>query len=72
MNTTTTTTAAPAQCGEATGRVAFAALATLLLAAIAFEATEHSPGYGEVAVFALVPDLALLYGLRARDGHQRS
>src|SRR5450755_3693831 len=44
-----------------TGRVIYAALAMLLLAAISIEAITHS-NYWQIAVFGIGPDLALLYG----------
>jgi len=43
-------------------RLAYAAGAALLLAAIVFEAFTHGTGYWQIAVFALAPDLALFYG----------
>ncbi len=43
------------------GRVAYATLAALLLAAIAAEAITRS-SYWQIAVFGIGPDLALLYG----------
>ncbi len=44
------------------GRLTYASLATLLAAAIGFEAVGHSAGYWQIAAFGLGPDLALLYG----------
>jgi hypothetical protein len=43
-------------------RVAYAALAALLLVAIVVEAAKHGTGYWQIAVFGLGPDLALFYG----------
>jgi Domain of unknown function (DUF4260) len=44
------------------GRLAYAAGAALLLAAIVFEAFTQDTGYWQIAVFALAPDLALFFG----------
>lgn len=44
------------------GRLAYAALACLLLAAILFEAVKHGTGYWQIVVFGLGPDIALFYG----------
>jgi hypothetical protein len=44
-----------------TGRLAYAMLVVLLLAAIAAEAIAHS-SYWQIAAFGIGPDLALLYG----------
>jgi hypothetical protein len=44
-----------------TGRVLYAALAVLLLAAIAVEAIAHS-NYWQIAVFGIGPDLTLVFG----------
>ncbi len=45
----------------ATGRLAYATLTVLLLAAIVAEAITHS-SYWQIAAFGIGPDLALLYG----------
>jgi Domain of unknown function (DUF4260) len=57
MITTTTT-----QPRAMTGRVAFAVLGALLLAAIAAEAITHSTGYWQIPAFGFGPDLTLFYG----------
>jgi hypothetical protein len=44
------------------GRLAYAGLAALLLAAIVFEAGKHGTGYWQIGVFGLGPDLALFVG----------
>jgi hypothetical protein len=44
------------------GRLAYAALATLLLVLIVFETAEHATGFWQLAAFGLGPDLALVYG----------
>src|ERR1019366_2275008 len=54
----TTTTIEPR---SRTGRVAYATLAPMLLAALALEAITHS-SYWEIAAFGIGPDLALFYG----------
>ena len=54
----TTTTIEPR---STTGRLAYATLAGLLLAAIAAEAITHS-SYWQIAAFGIGPDLALLCG----------
>jgi uncharacterized protein DUF4260 len=54
----TTTTIEPR---GATGRLAYATFAALVLAAIVAEAITHS-SYWQIAAFAIGPDLALLYG----------
>lgn len=59
MISQTTTSIAP---GPALRRLAYATLATLLLATIVFEAFTHGTGYWQIAVFVLAPDLALFYG----------
>ena len=46
-------------------RIAYGALAVLLLAAIVLEARKHNAGYWQLAAFALGPDVALLYGFGA-------
>jgi hypothetical protein len=43
-------------------RAAYGGLAILLLVSIAIEVANHSTGYWQIAVFALGPDLALLFG----------
>ena len=43
-------------------RLAYAALAGVLLVAIVFEAVKHGTGYWQIAFFGLAPDLALVYG----------
>lgn len=45
-----------------TRQVAYAALATLLLAAAILEAVQHGTGYWQLAAFGIAPDLALVYG----------
>jgi hypothetical protein len=49
------------------GRLSYATLATLFLAALVLvlEAVEHATGYWQIAAFALGPDLALVYGATA-------
>jgi len=47
------------------GRIAYAALALLLLAAAVFEAAKHGTGYWQAAAFGLGPDVALLFGASA-------
>lgn len=47
---------------SAARRTAYAALATLLLAAIVVEAIKHGTGYWQIAAFGLGPDLALFLG----------
>lgn len=44
------------------GRLVYAALGALLLAAIVLEAAKHGTGYWQIAAFGLGPDLALFYG----------
>jgi hypothetical protein len=44
-------------------RLAYAALATLLLTAIVLEAVKHGTGWWQFAVFAVGPDVALFYGI---------
>ena len=44
------------------GRIAYATLGALLLAAIVFEAVKHGTGYWQIAGFGFGPDLALFYG----------
>jgi hypothetical protein len=44
------------------GRLAYAALAGVLLVAIALEVALHGTGYWQLAAFGLGPDLALLAG----------
>ena len=47
---------------NAAGRIAYATLAVLLLAATVVEAASHGTGYWQLGVFGLGPDLALFYG----------
>lgn len=47
------------------GRLGYATLAALLLAAVVLEATKHGTGYWQIAAFGLGPDVALLYGAAA-------
>jgi hypothetical protein len=54
--TTTTHSHAKAQ------RALYAALTVLLLASVVFEATRHGAGYWAIALFAVAPDLPLLFG----------
>jgi len=44
------------------GRLAYATLAAILLAAALLEVVEHGTGYWQLAVFAVGPDIALLFG----------
>jgi Domain of unknown function (DUF4260) len=46
-------------------RLAYATLALLLLASIAFEVGKHGTGYWQLALFGFGPDLALFYGAAA-------
>jgi hypothetical protein len=46
-------------------RIAYAALAMLLLTAIVLEVVKHGTGYWQLAVFGFGPDLALFYGIGA-------
>ncbi len=48
---------------NAAGRVTYATLAALLLAALLFEAIGHRTGYWQLAAFGAGPDLAFLYGI---------
>jgi hypothetical protein len=59
MNSTAVTRRSP------TGRLVYAALAVLLLAAIALEVAKHGTGYWQLAAFGLGPDLALFAGAGA-------
>lgn len=43
-------------------RAAYATLAVVLLVSVAVETIKHSTGYWQIAVFALGPDLPLLFG----------
>jgi uncharacterized protein DUF4260 len=43
-------------------RIAYAALAVALLVAIVLEVSAHATGGWQIAVFAIAPDLALLFG----------
>ncbi len=43
-------------------RLAYAILATLLLAAIVLETVKHGTGFWQLAAFGLGPDVALCYG----------
>ncbi len=45
------------------GRMAYAALAGLLLTAVVLEIARHATGYAQAAAFGLGPDLALLAGM---------
>jgi hypothetical protein len=47
---------------SSTGRLAYATLTSLLLAAIFFEVVKHGTGYWQLAAFGFGPDLALFYG----------
>jgi hypothetical protein len=47
---------------NAAGRIAYATLAVLLLAATVLQAARHGSGYWQLGVFGLGPDLALFYG----------
>jgi hypothetical protein len=55
--------AVPVSRRSSTGRVVYASLAALLLAAIAFEVAKHGSGYWQLAAFGVGPDLALLVGV---------
>ncbi len=46
-------------------RVAYAALAVLLLSAIVLELAKHGTGWWQFALFGFGPDLALFYGIGA-------
>src|SRR5881397_2829969 len=59
MQSTTVTRRGPA------GRLAYGALAALLVVAIALEIAKHATGYWQLAAFGLGPDLALLAGAGA-------
>jgi hypothetical protein len=50
---------------SAAGRIAYATLATLLLAATAAEAITHGTGYWQIAAFGFAPDLTLFFGAGA-------
>jgi len=50
---------------RATSRLAYGALAGLLLVAIVLEAVKYATGYWQIAAFGLGPDLALFYGAAA-------
>jgi len=43
-------------------RVSYALLALLLLGSVVFEAAKHATGYWLIGVFAIAPDLTLLFG----------
>jgi hypothetical protein len=43
-------------------RLVYAALATLLFAALVLEVVKHGAGYWQAVAFGLAPDLALVYG----------
>jgi hypothetical protein len=45
-----------------TKRLAYAALAVLLAVAAVYEAVKHGTGYWQLGVFAIAPDLTLLFG----------
>jgi len=62
MTTHTATTISPR---TPAGRVAYAALAALLLTATAAEAITHSTGYWQIAAFGIAPDLTLFLGAGA-------
>ncbi len=46
----------------AVGRIAYGALAALLLVGIVLETIKHGTGYWQIGVFGLGPDLTLLFG----------
>lgn len=48
-----------------TKRAVYAGLAVLLLASVVLEAVKHSTSYWQIAVFAVGPDLPLLFGTGA-------
>ena len=50
-------------------RAGYAGLAILLLVSVVVEVAHHSTGYWQIAVFALGPDLPLLFG--TGDGLER-
>ena len=58
--TTAAVLAAPRR--RPSARLAYAALAALLVAAIVLEIVKHGTGYRQLALFGLGPDLALFYG----------
>jgi Domain of unknown function (DUF4260) len=62
MTAHTATTIAPR---SSAGRIAYATLATLLLAATAAEAITHGTGYWQIAAFGFAPDLTLFFGAGA-------
>jgi len=62
MTTHTETTISPR---SSAGRIAYAILAALLLAAMAGEAIRHGTGYWQIAVFGFAPDLTLFFGAGA-------
>jgi Domain of unknown function (DUF4260) len=59
MTTHTATAIAPS---SPVRRLAYAALAALLLAAIVLETVKHGTGYWQLAAFGFGPDVALFYG----------
>jgi hypothetical protein len=46
-------------------RIAYGALAALLLVAVVLETVKHGTGYWQIAVFGLGPDVALFFGAGA-------
>jgi hypothetical protein len=59
------TTVVVAPHSSSTRQLAYATLATLLLAGILFQMITHATGYWELAAFSFGPDLALVYGVGA-------
>ena len=51
------------------GRMAYAGLGALLLAALVLETVKHGTGYWQIALFGLGPDIALLLGAGAGLAH---
>jgi hypothetical protein len=60
MTTQTATAIAPSSPAR---RLAYATLATLLLAATIVETVKHGTGYWQLAAFGFGPDVALFYGV---------
>jgi hypothetical protein len=62
---TTVAVAPHSTSSSSTRQLAYATLATLLLAGILFEVITRATGYWELAAFSFGPDLALVYGVGA-------
>jgi hypothetical protein len=58
---TTTTVTSPRE-RPISRRAAYAGLTAALIASIVLETVTHGVGYWQIALFALAPDLALVYG----------